>query len=83
VDGGSQTKKRIEGTKMPYVVKWVAAGQRKVNETPTAYPTPGEAIDFACTILKQRPEKVWIEGPSGQRIEKGAIELNCEARGMR
>jgi hypothetical protein len=68
---------------VPYIVKWIAAGQRKVQETLKAYPTPSEAINFACTMLKQRPEKIWIEGPSGVRIEQEAIELNSEARGMR
>jgi hypothetical protein len=66
-----------------YIVKWVAAGRRKITEAPKAYPTPSEAIDFACSVLKERPENIWIEGPSGHRIEQEAIELNCEARGMR
>jgi len=39
---------------MPYVVKWIAAGHWKINETPIAYPTPGEAVGFACTILIHR-----------------------------
>jgi len=68
---------------MAYVVKWVAAGQRKITQAPKTYPTPSDAIDFACTILKQKPEQIWIEGPSGVRIEQQVIELNCEARGMR
>ena len=68
---------------MPYIVKWIAAGQRKVNETPRPYPNPSEAIDFDCIVLKQRPEKIWIEGPRGHRIEQEAIVLTCEARGMR
>jgi hypothetical protein len=68
---------------MPYIVKWIVMGQQKLNETPTAYPTPSDAIEFACTILKQRPQEIWIEGPSGIRIEREAIERNCEARGMR
>jgi hypothetical protein len=68
---------------MPYVVRWVAAGQVMIRQNPKAYATPGAAVDFACTILKQRPEKIWIEGPNGHRIEREAIELNCEARGMR
>jgi len=68
---------------MACVVKWVAAGQTKTYVAPTAYSTPSKAIDFACTILKQRPAKIWIEGPSGLRIEQDTIKANCEVRGMR
>jgi hypothetical protein len=68
---------------MAYVVKWVVAGQRKIHESPAGYAIPSTAIDFACTVLKQRPERIWIEGPNGIRIEQDAIKVNFEARGMR
>ena len=70
-------------TPMPYLVKWIANGQARIARAPRAYVTPVEAIDFACTVLKLRPDKIWIEGPSGIRIEQETIERNCEARGMR
>ena len=68
---------------MAYIVKWVAGGQTKVYVATTAYSTPSKAIDFACTILKQRPENIWIEGPNGLRIERDKIKANCEVRGIR
>ena len=71
------------GIDMAYVVKWVAAGQRKVHEGSMTYATASDAIDFACTILKQKPERIWIEGPSALRIEEDVIKQNCQARGMR
>jgi hypothetical protein len=83
--GGARDRVADHGKEatMAYVVKWVAAGQRKIHESPTPYTTPSNAIDFACTVLKQRPERIWIEGPTGIRIEQDAIKLNCGARGMR
>ena len=68
---------------MSYIVKWVAAGQHKLHEGPTSYATPSDAINFACTILRQRPERIWIEGPNAVRIEEDIIARNCKARGMR
>ena len=68
---------------MAYVVRWILAGQTKIRQAQRAYGTPSEAIDFACVILRERPEKIWIEGPNGIRIEHPTIKANCEARGMR
>jgi hypothetical protein len=65
---------------MPYVVKWVPAGAGNPREWPTTFPTPLEAVDFACTILRQRPENIWIEGPSGLRMDRDVIMRNCKAR---
>jgi hypothetical protein len=65
---------------MPYVVKWVPAGQRNPREWPTAFATPSDAINFACTILRQRPLNIWIEGPGDVRLDKDVIIRNCKAR---
>ena len=66
---------------MPYVVKWVSAGQRNPREWPTTFPTPSEAIDFARTIFTQHPREIWIEGPEGLRIERDAISRASRDRG--
>ena len=64
---------------MPYVVKWILAGEPKNRESPEAYRDAPRAIDFACTVLKRKPASIWIEGPAGARIERSVIELNCDA----
>jgi hypothetical protein len=65
---------------LSYVVKWILVGESKNRESPDAYRDASQAIDFACTMLKQKPTSIWIEGPGGVRIERGVIELNCETR---
>jgi hypothetical protein len=65
---------------LPYVVKWILVGESKNRESPEAYRDASAAIDFACTVLKQKPASIWIEGPAGVRIERSVIALNCEAR---
>jgi hypothetical protein len=65
---------------MPYAVKWIMVGESKNRESPEAYRDAAQAIDFACTVLKQKPASIWIEGPGGVRIERSVIVLNCEAR---
>jgi len=69
------------GNPMPYVVKWVSASGRNQREWPTTFPTPSQAVDFACTVLRQKPKHIWIEGPSGVRIDQDVIIRNCSARG--
>jgi hypothetical protein len=66
---------------MPYVVKWVPAGEKNPREWPTTFPTPSEAVDFACTVLRQKPKDIWIEGPGNVRMERDLIVRNCKARG--
>ena len=75
--GGEQP---LGGRPLSYVVKWILVGESKNRESPDAYRDASQAIDFACTMLKQNPASIWIEGPGGVRIERGVIELNCEAR---
>jgi hypothetical protein len=70
------------GNRMPYVVKWVLASERHLREWPTTFATPSEAVDFACTVLRQKPRDIWIEGPSGVRIDQDVIMRNCSARGL-
>jgi hypothetical protein len=65
---------------MPYAVKWILVGESKNRESPEACRDASQAIDFACTVLKQKPASIWIEGPAGVRIERSVIVLNCEAR---
>ena len=57
-------------------------GNGNPRDWPTAFPTPSEAIDFACTVLRQRPLRIWIEGPRRFRMEQDMIMRNCEARGL-
>jgi hypothetical protein len=66
---------------MPYVVKWVPAGERNLREWPTTFSTPSQAVDFACTVLREKPNDIWIEGPSGIRIDRDVIERNCRSHG--
>jgi hypothetical protein len=68
------------GRLLAYVVKWILTGESKNRESPEAYRDASRAIDFACTVLKQKPASIWIEGPAGARIERGVIVLNCDAR---
>jgi hypothetical protein len=65
---------------MPYAVKWILVGESKNRESPEAYRDASQAIDFACTVLKQKPASIWIEGPAGVRIERSVIVINCESR---
>jgi hypothetical protein len=69
-----------KGATVAYVVKWIAVGQTKNLESPAAYRNASQAMDFACTVLKQKPASIWIEGPGGVRIERGVIVINCKAR---
>ena len=73
---------RAMGNSVPYIVKWVSASERNLREWPTAFATPSEAIDFACTVLRQKPKDIWIEGPSGVRIDQDVIMRNCSVRGL-
>jgi hypothetical protein len=66
---------------VPYVVKWVSAGQKNLREWPTTFPTPSEAIDFARAIFSRKPREIWIEGPEGLRIERDAIVRASRDRG--
>jgi hypothetical protein len=66
---------------MAYVVKWVPLGERRPREWTTTFPTPSQAVDFACTVLRQKPKDIWIEGPGGIRIDQPVIMRNCSARG--
>ena len=62
---------------MPYVVKWRLLGEIQHRQSRTQYTVPSAAIEFACTILKQFPLEIWIEGPSGVRIERHVIIRHC------
>lgn len=64
---------------MPYVVKWTELGQTETRESPSAYRDAPQAMEFACGVLKQKPDSIWIEGPNGVRIERMVIKLNCDA----
>lgn len=66
---------------MSYVVKWRLSPGSKNRESPIAYRTPLEALDFACTILNQSPTEIWIEGPNNVRIEREIIRRHCQSRG--
>jgi hypothetical protein len=67
---------------MPYVVKWLPAGERNLREWPTTFATPSEAVDFACALLRQKPKDIWIEGPRNVRIDRDLIAQNCKVRGV-
>jgi hypothetical protein len=65
---------------MPYVVKWRAIGGGPTLQSPTEFPVPSAAIDFACANLRQLPDDIWIEGPAGLRIERSVILRGCQDR---
>jgi len=65
---------------MSYIVKWRFSGQSKGHASPINFRTPLEALDFACTILRQSPTEIWIEGPSDVRIEQEIIRRHCQSR---
>jgi hypothetical protein len=67
---------------MPYIVKWVPAGERNLREWPTTFATPSEAVDFACAVLRQKPKDIWIEGPGNIRIDPNVIMRHGKARGL-
>ena len=50
---------------MSYMVKWKLIGETQTRQSPQTYAGPSQAIDFACTIFKQLPVEIWIEGPGG------------------
>ena len=75
-------KDNNQGHHMSYVVKWVAIGESNSREWPTTFRTPSEAIDLACSVLRQKPEDIWIEGPRGVRMDRDVIIRNCSARGL-
>lgn len=66
---------------MSYMVKWKLIGETQTRQSPQTYAGPSQAIDFACTIFKQLPVEIWIEGPGGVRIERDAIFRECRSRG--
>ena len=67
---------------MPYFVKWIANSRREVSQTGVAYARQADAMDFACAILGQRPEDVWIEDGGGTRIAlRPQITQHCRWRG--
>ena len=66
---------------MSYVVKWKLIGESQTRQSPQTYAGPSHAIDFACTIFKQLPVEIWIEGPDGLRIERDVIFRECRSRG--
>lgn len=65
---------------MSYVVKWRLSGKSQTFESPATYAVPSNAIDFACTVFKQHPVDIWVEGPGGIRIERKVIFRQCQDR---
>jgi len=57
------------------------ARERQTLESRETYAVPSETIDFACTIFKQHPVEIWIEGPEEIRIERDVIFRACRDRG--
>ena len=53
---------------MPYFVKWKLHGQDQVLSNELAYPRASDAMDFACGVLGQKPNDVWVEDEHGSRI---------------
>jgi hypothetical protein len=68
---------------MPYIVKWRATLRGHVVESPTAYPGPAAAVDFACAQFGAPVYDIWIEGPNGVRIERNAILKSRQDQGPR
>lgn len=58
---------------MQYIVKWRAKERPKeIKSSPSTYPNPSQAIDFASAVLDSQPVDVWIEDVSGQQIPGAA-----------
>jgi hypothetical protein len=76
----SRSERRVEVAVMSYVVKWRLSGKSQTFESPASYPVPSNAIDYACTIFKQHPVDIWVEGPGGIRIERKVIFRQCQDR---
>lgn len=77
-DGRSE--RRFEVAVMSYVVKWRLSGKSQTFESSATYAVPSNAIDFACTVFKQHPVDIWVEGPGGIRIERSVIFRQCQDR---
>jgi hypothetical protein len=75
-----RNERRIKVAVMSYVVKWRLSGKSQTFESPASYPVPSNAIDFACTVFKQHPLDIWVEGPGGIRIERKVIFRQCQDR---
>jgi hypothetical protein len=71
-----------QGKSMSYVIKWLPVGQGRHREWPATFGTPSEAIEFAWKVLKEKPEDIWIEGPSNVRMDRDVIIRNCKTRGL-
>ena len=67
---------------MAYVIKWVPAGQGHHRKWSAAFRTPSEAIESAWKVLREKPEDIWIEGPSNVRMDRDVIIRNCKVRGL-
>ena len=65
---------------MSYIVKRRIFPQSRNHELPASYRTPLEALDFACTALRQGPTEIWIEGPCDVRIQEEIIHRHCQSR---
>lgn len=51
-------------------------------QTGVPYARPADAMDFACVILGQTPQDIWIEDGHGTRIIRTAeITQHCRMRG--
>ena len=56
-------------------------GESKDRESSAAYPDASQAIDFACTVLKQKSASIWTQGPARVHIERSVIMLNAKRGG--
>ena len=65
---------------MAYRVRWKLNGKRETLQSAETYAVPGDAIDFASTVLAQHPIEIWIEGPDGLRIEQSVISRASQNR---
>ena len=70
------------GKRMPYVIKWRPEGEGRLRRWPATFSTPSEAIESAWKVLREKPEDIWIEGPSNVRMDRDVIIRNCKVRGL-
>ncbi len=68
---------------MPYYVRWQQRGQDHVIKHDIPFPTPSEAMDFACAVLAHGPDDVWVENARGEKIALDLkIRQHCKDRGF-
>ena len=68
---------------MAYVIRWVAADGARVVPA-MRFSVKGEAMDWACAALGERPRDLWIEDERGVHVaDMLAVIIHCRRLGFR